>query len=113
MTHAILALLVTAALSGAAVETAPVQAAPAEGCALCCEWTDGDCIPDRDGSGRSIDYLLRSCQIEITCRYNRETTRLYVIFYRSAIFASCLSEIDEFSERKRINRNPDISSRKI
>ena len=43
MTHAILALLVTAALSGAAVETAPVQAAPAEGCALCCEWTDGDC----------------------------------------------------------------------
>ena len=29
MTHAILALLVTAALSGAAVETTPVQAAPA------------------------------------------------------------------------------------
>ena len=52
MTQAILALLVTAALSGAAVPDGTVQAAPAEGRAICCEWADGDCIPARDGTGR-------------------------------------------------------------
>lgn len=46
MTHAILALLGTAALSGAAMEAAPMQAAPAEGCAVCGEvHRAGDC-PD-------------------------------------------------------------------